>query len=81
MLADYPPVSRLSQTHHLRPAALQKVRLNAGGNLSDSDVLLTLKRYLQASSALSFAARAQEFTDGDLEELHVRAGDYVRRVA
>lgn len=36
-----------------------------------------LREYLQASSALSFAAHGQVFTDADLPQVHIRAGDYV----
>lgn len=48
------------------------------GNITDDDVLQRLRQYLQASSALSFAAHAQEFTDDDLRHVRLLAGDYVR---
>lgn len=44
---------------------------------TDEAKLDRLRQYLQASSALSFAAHGQVFTDADLEDVHVRAGDYV----
>ena len=73
--------SPLSQTRYLRPAALNKTRQNVGEDLNDWDVLARLRQFLQASSALSFAARAQEYTDEDLLQLHVRGEDYVRWLA
>ena len=41
------------------------------------NTLEQLRRYLQVSSALSFAARAAEYDDTDLRHLHERAGDYL----
>lgn len=66
-----------SQVRLLKPTSLAQMRNDVWGNLTDDEVLSRLKEYLQASSALSFAARAQEYTDSDLGELHLRAGDYV----
>lgn len=68
-----------SQVRFLKPTSLAQMRNDVWGNLTDDEVLSRLKEYLQASSALSFAARAQEYTDRDLRELHLRAGDYVSK--
>ena len=61
----------------MKPAALNQMRRDVWGDLSDEDVLGRLKEFLQASSALSFAARGQQFTDEELRQLRVRAQDYV----
>ena len=61
----------------MKPAALNQMRRDVWGDLSDEDVLGRLKEFLQASSALSFAARGQQFTDEELRQLRIRAQDYV----
>lgn len=61
----------------MKPVALNQMRRDVWGNLNDEDVLKRLKEYLQASSALSFAARGQQFTDEELRQLRIRAEDYV----
>lgn len=67
----------MRQKRYLKTTALKQMREEVWGDLSDNSVLDLLKQYLQASSALSFASRGQQFQDSDLSELHVRAGDYV----
>ena len=47
------------------------------GDTWDQDTLDLLCEYIQSSSALSFEFRAQEYTDPDIDELRLRAGDYV----
>lgn len=49
--------------------------------MTEEDKLGRLREYIQSSSALSFAAKGQVFTDSDLRQLHVRAGDYVSVVS
>ena len=61
----------------MKPVALNQMRRDVWGGLNDEDVLARLKGYLQASSALSFAARGQQFTDEELRQLRIRAEDYV----
>ena len=61
----------------MKPVALNQMRRDVWGGLNDEDVLGRLKGYLQASSALSFAARGQQFTDEELLQLRIRAEDYV----
>lgn len=66
------------QTHYLSKTALKKMREEVWGkNVSNAYVMDRLRQYLQASSALSFACHGQVFTDEDLDELLLRAGDYV----
>ncbi|CAM9852008.1 unnamed protein product [Laminaria digitata] len=47
------------------------------GETSPQQTVTLLRDYVHASSALSFAARALEYTDADVAEVHKRAGDYV----
>ena len=61
----------------MKPVALNQMRRDVWGGLNDEDVLGRLKGYLQASSALSFAARGQQFTDEELRQLRIRTEDYV----
>ncbi|CAB1108042.1 unnamed protein product [Ectocarpus sp. CCAP 1310/34] len=63
--------------HYLSSNALRAQNIEVWGRLNDEGVLDRLRQYLQASSALTFAARGQVFSDSDLVELHVRAGDMV----
>ncbi|CAN0237254.1 unnamed protein product, partial [Ascophyllum nodosum] len=66
-----------AMVREIPPAALNQMRRDVWGDLSDEDVLGRLKEFLQASSALSFAARGQQFTDEELRQLRIRAQDYV----
>ena len=61
----------------MKPVALNQMRRDVWGDLNDEDVLGRSKGYLQASSALSFATRGQQFTDEELRQLRIRAEDYV----
>ena len=61
----------------MKPVALNQMRRDVWGGLNDEDVLGRLKGYLQASSALSFAAQGQQFTDEKLRQLRIRAEDCV----
>ena len=77
--ASHPIIRRLSssQLRFLKPSSLSQMRREVWGNLGNDDVLRRLREYLQASSALSFAARGQQYTDDDLDKLRTRGGDYV----
>ena len=57
--------------------ALRKLNEEVWGNLTDIGMLERLRQYIQASSALSFAAHGQVYTDSDLRQVHIRAQDYV----
>ena len=59
----------------MKPVALNQMRRDVWMN--DEEMLGRLKGYLQASPALSFAARGQQFTDEELRQLRIRAEDYV----